>query len=116
MWHRRCLSTNRDVCYGDTDRHDYQDQLCAYSNMSLGLWYVIDCIAIDSMLTVIDTCSWNGQVGNCCSGYCAASKCRSTDSRWPNCQEDNGLCLIDDNCCYGNKCVNGICTRPKPGA
>ncbi|KAL5363314.1 hypothetical protein BJX96DRAFT_155539 [Aspergillus floccosus] len=74
------------------------------------------CVPTATCLWVYDTCSWNGQVGNCCSGYCAASKCRSTDSRWPNCQEDNGLCLIDDNCCYGNKCVNGICTRPNAGA
>ncbi|KAJ6146379.1 hypothetical protein N7497_008361 [Penicillium chrysogenum] len=56
-------------------------------------------------------CESGGSGQICCSTYCAATKCRSTDPDWPNCKEDNGPCLADENCCYGNKCVDGLCTR-----
>lgn len=49
----------------------------------------------------------------CCSTYCAATKCRPTDPKWPGCSEDMGVCLADENCCYNNKCVEGLCRRVK---
>ncbi|KAJ5105316.1 hypothetical protein NUU61_002663 [Penicillium alfredii] len=64
------------------------------------------------LLTTPENCESGGSGQSCCSGYCAATKCRSTDSDWPGCREDKGPCLVDENCCYGNKCVDGLCTRP----
>lgn len=55
--------------------------------------------------------SGGGNLGICCSGYCAATKCRPTDEKWPRCNEDNGPCLADENCCYKHQCVKGICTK-----
>ncbi|EPS28988.1 hypothetical protein PDE_03934 [Penicillium oxalicum 114-2] len=76
---------------------------------------VTTCVPAPTCLNVYAECILPGNIiGNCCSGYCAAHKCRSTDQKWPFCQEDNGPCLTDENCCYSwkNKCVRGICTRP----
>ncbi|KAF3389562.1 hypothetical protein F1880_003455 [Penicillium rolfsii] len=77
---------------------------------------VTTCVPTATCLGVYSNCYLpDNTIGNCCSGYCAASKCRSTDQKWPYCQEDNGPCFTDENCCYSyrNKCVNGICTRPQ---
>jgi hypothetical protein len=57
------------------------------------------------------SCEFGDPTKQCCSGYCAANKCRSTDEHWPSCNEDNGPCVVDGNCCYGNKCTGGICRR-----
>ncbi|KAF9892073.1 hypothetical protein FE257_002479 [Aspergillus nanangensis] len=78
---------------------------------------VIACAPTPTCIGVYGSCEF-GTGLSCCSGYCAATKCRSTDPKWPNCQEDMGLCLQDSDCCYGNsygnKCIQGICQRPKP--
>ncbi|KAJ5155184.1 hypothetical protein N7492_007987 [Penicillium capsulatum] len=73
---------------------------------------ITTCVPTPTCLGVYANCVSGGIVGNCCSGYCAATKCRSTDDKWPSCREDNGPCLADENCCYGNKCVKGLCARP----
>ncbi|EAW10798.1 uncharacterized protein ACLA_052710 [Aspergillus clavatus NRRL 1] len=74
---------------------------------------ITTCIPTPTCLGVYQGCSSGGQVGNCCSGYCAATKCRSTSPKWPNCAEDFQLCDSDTDCCYStNKCIEGICLRP----
>ncbi|KAJ5669446.1 hypothetical protein N7462_010516 [Penicillium macrosclerotiorum] len=73
---------------------------------------ITTCVPTPTCLGVYSDCVLpDNTLGNCCSGYCAANKCRPTDPNWPNCQEGNGPCLSDANCCYGNQCVNGLCTR-----
>ncbi|KAJ5583548.1 hypothetical protein N7535_002168, partial [Penicillium sp. DV-2018c] len=57
------------------------------------------------------SCDFGDPTKQCCSGYCAASKCRSTDEKWPACSEDSGPCVVDEHCCYGNVCSGGICRR-----
>ncbi|CBF83178.1 uncharacterized protein ANIA_11378 [Aspergillus nidulans FGSC A4] len=71
---------------------------------------VATCVPTPTCIGVYGDCT-SGTSPICCSGYCAASKCRSTDSDWPNCSEDLGPCIADENCCYGNKCVEGLCVR-----
>ncbi|KAJ5702051.1 hypothetical protein N7488_009599 [Penicillium malachiteum] len=72
---------------------------------------ITTCVPTPTCLGVYAKCDFGSTLGNCCSGYCAATLCRSTDKQWPGCQEDGGPCLITENCCYGNSCVNGICTK-----
>ncbi|KAL5337197.1 hypothetical protein BJX70DRAFT_399841 [Aspergillus crustosus] len=72
---------------------------------------VTTCLPMPTCIGVYGECTFGTGQG-CCSGYCAATRCRSTDDDWPNCSEDLGACLADENCCYGNKCVKGICVRP----
>ncbi|KAJ5216257.1 uncharacterized protein N7498_002664 [Penicillium cinerascens] len=73
---------------------------------------IITCIPTPTCLGVYEDCSSGGQtIGNCCSGYCAATKCRSTDDKWPDCKENGLPCLGNDNCCYGNRCIEGRCAK-----
>ena len=64
-----------------------------------------------SWLNPPEDCESGGSGMQCCSGYCAATKCRPTDPKWPNCKEDLGVCESDSECCYNNKCVEGLCRR-----
>lgn len=67
-------------------------------------------------LTCVESCSF-GTGLTCCSGYCAATKCRPTNPKWPGCAEDFQLCGSDADCCYsGSKCLEGICRRVNNGA
>ncbi|EDP50727.1 hypothetical protein V8F44DRAFT_610619 [Aspergillus fumigatus] len=69
------------------------------------------CIPAPTCLGVYQSCSF-GTGLTCCSGYCAATKCRPTSPKWPGCAEDFQLCESDADCCYsGNKCLEGICRR-----
>ncbi|KAJ5755808.1 hypothetical protein N7533_005351 [Penicillium manginii] len=68
------------------------------------------CVPTATCLGVYAQCDFGSGMG-CCSGYCAATRCRPTDEKWPSCNEDDGPCLADENCCYGNKCVEGLCKR-----
>ncbi|PYH76629.1 hypothetical protein BO82DRAFT_358958 [Aspergillus uvarum CBS 121591] len=70
----------------------------------------VTCVPKPTCLGVYEVCSFGSGL-SCCSGYCAASHCRNTDPNWPYCQEDMGVCRGDADCCYGNKCVAGICLR-----
>ncbi|KAJ5221275.1 uncharacterized protein N7469_010162 [Penicillium citrinum] len=76
---------------------------------------VTTCVPTATCLGVYSQCDFGSTLGNCCSGYCAATKCRPTDDNWPGCNEDNGPCLADENCCYGNQCVEGLCKKPEGG-
>ncbi|KAL4875261.1 hypothetical protein BJY04DRAFT_224231 [Aspergillus karnatakaensis] len=72
---------------------------------------VTTCLPTPTCIGVYGECTF-GTGQTCCSGYCAATRCRPTDDDWPSCSEDLGACLADENCCYGNKCVEGVCVRP----
>ncbi|RDH18651.1 hypothetical protein M747DRAFT_70373 [Aspergillus niger ATCC 13496] len=73
--------------------------------------YITTCVPTPTCLTVYSDCISGGGGPICCSGYCAATKCRSTDSNWPECSEDGGVCRDDGDCCYGNNCEDGLCVR-----
>ncbi|PKX92416.1 uncharacterized protein P174DRAFT_460971 [Aspergillus novofumigatus IBT 16806] len=74
------------------------------------------CIPAPTCLGVYQSCSF-GTGLTCCSGYCAATKCRPTNPKWPGCAEDFQLCGGDADCCYsGSKCLEGICRRVNNGA
>ncbi|OJJ55540.1 hypothetical protein ASPSYDRAFT_48751 [Aspergillus sydowii CBS 593.65] len=73
---------------------------------------VTTCVPTPTCIGVYGSCDSGGSGPMCCSTYCAATKCRSTDNDWPNCSEDMGPCIADENCCYKNKCVEGLCVRP----
>ncbi|CDM35416.1 hypothetical protein DTO013E5_7915 [Penicillium roqueforti] len=72
---------------------------------------ITTCVPTPTCAGVYSSCEFGTPNNQCCSGYCAANKCRSTDDRWPSCSEDNGPCVVDEHCCYGNICTNGICSR-----
>ncbi|PLB34228.1 uncharacterized protein BDW47DRAFT_112576 [Aspergillus candidus] len=72
---------------------------------------ITTCVPTATCLGVYADCVSGGGGQGCCSTYCAATKCRPTDPEWPGCREDNGPCLADENCCYDNKCIEGLCTR-----
>ncbi|KAL4804130.1 hypothetical protein BDV18DRAFT_143861 [Aspergillus unguis] len=72
---------------------------------------ITTCVPTATCVGVYGDCISGGTGPLCCSGYCAATKCRSTDEDWPGCSEDMGPCIADENCCYGNKCVEGLCVR-----
>ncbi|BCR90203.1 uncharacterized protein ACHE_60089S [Aspergillus chevalieri] len=70
------------------------------------------CVPTPTCLKVYQDCKSGGSGDICCSTYCAATKCRPTDPKWPNCREDLELCKADEECCYNNKCVEGLCRKP----
>ncbi|KAE8327909.1 hypothetical protein BDV39DRAFT_174985 [Aspergillus sergii] len=74
---------------------------------------ITTCVPTPTCLGVYSNCVSGGGGPICCSTYCAATKCRPTDPKWPGCSEDLGVCLADENCCYKNKCVDGLCRRVK---
>ncbi|KAL2832625.1 hypothetical protein BDW59DRAFT_139495 [Aspergillus cavernicola] len=74
---------------------------------------ITTCVPMPTCIGVYGGCTFGSGL-SCCSGYCAATKCRSTDDDWPSCSEDLGPCVVDENCCYGNVCVEGLCVRPPP--
>ncbi|KAB8274776.1 hypothetical protein BDV30DRAFT_208656 [Aspergillus minisclerotigenes] len=74
---------------------------------------ITTCVPTPTCLGVYSNCVSGGGGPICCSTYCAATKCRPTDPKWPGCSEDLGVCLADENCCYKNKCIDGLCRRVK---
>ncbi|KAL2826026.1 hypothetical protein BJY01DRAFT_256114 [Aspergillus pseudoustus] len=72
---------------------------------------VTTCVPSPTCIGIYGECTFGSGPG-CCSGYCAATRCRPTDDDWPSCSEDSGPCLADENCCYNNICVEGLCVRP----
>ncbi|QSS60751.1 alpha-crystallin domain-containing protein [Histoplasma capsulatum] len=73
---------------------------------------ITTCAPTPTCLRIYQGCTSGGGTEFCCSGYCAATKCRPTDPKWPNCQEDMGYCECDSECCYNNKCVDNFCRKP----
>ncbi|KKK12682.1 hypothetical protein ARAM_003366, partial [Aspergillus rambellii] len=93
-----------DACIGT--------EYCATKTFTTPVSTIITtCLPTATCLGVYEGCSFGGGM-TCCSGYCAATRCRSTDTDWPSCSEDMGACIADENCCYGNQCVDGLCIRP----
>ncbi|KAL4914369.1 hypothetical protein BDW62DRAFT_190436 [Aspergillus aurantiobrunneus] len=93
-----------DACIGT--------EYCATKTFTTPVSTVITtCVPTATCIGVYGGCT-SGSSPICCSGYCAATKCRSTDDDWPYCSEDLEPCIADENCCYGNKCVEGLCVRP----
>ncbi|KAG5294843.1 alpha-crystallin domain-containing protein [Histoplasma ohiense] len=72
---------------------------------------ITTCAPTPTCLRIYQGCTSGGGTEFCCSGYCAATKCRPTDPKWPNCQEDMGYCECDSECCYNNKCVDNFCRK-----
>ncbi|KAI9930768.1 hypothetical protein ASPWEDRAFT_171393 [Aspergillus wentii DTO 134E9] len=72
---------------------------------------ITTCVPTPTCLKVYQDCVSGGGGEICCSGYCAATKCRPTDPEWPGCAEDLEICSADGDCCYGNKCIGGVCRR-----
>ncbi|KAF9894811.1 hypothetical protein FE257_004432 [Aspergillus nanangensis] len=72
---------------------------------------VTTCVPTPTCLTVYQDCVSGGGGPGCCSTICAATKCRPANDEWPGCREDMGPCLADENCCYENQCVDGLCQR-----
>lgn len=70
-------------------------------------------ISCQDRLIIPADCISNGAGDGCCSGYCAATKCRPKYERWPSCEEDLVVGEEDEDCCYDhkNKCVEGLCRR-----
>ncbi|EEH40856.2 hypothetical protein PAAG_02832 [Paracoccidioides lutzii Pb01] len=73
---------------------------------------ITTCAPTPTCLYVYQGCSSGGGTDICCSTYCAATKCRPTDPKWPNCQEDLMYCDSDNECCYNNGCVDHFCRKP----
>ncbi|KAL4945744.1 hypothetical protein BDV06DRAFT_184082 [Aspergillus oleicola] len=102
-----CVATGcgeYDACIGT--------EYCATKTFTTPVSTVVTtCVPTATCIGVYGDCISGGTGPSCCSSYCAATKCRSTDSDWPNCSEDLGPCIADENCCYENKCVKGLCVR-----
>ncbi|KAB8231316.1 uncharacterized protein BDW43DRAFT_282770, partial [Aspergillus alliaceus] len=96
---------------GDADACPLTEYCTTATFTSPSTTTITTCVPTATCLGVYSSCEYGGTTPFCCSGYCAATKCRSTDPKWPNCSEDLGVCLADENCCYGNKCVEGLCQR-----
>ncbi|KAL4947539.1 hypothetical protein BDW69DRAFT_204290 [Aspergillus filifer] len=108
------------LCYADTcsaagcGEYDacIETEYCATKTFTTPISTVVTtCVPTATCIGVYGECISGGTGPSCCSSYCAATRCRSTDTDWPNCSEDLGPCIADENCCYGNKCVEGLCVR-----
>ena len=118
MRRRRRLRGNRVLHHGHLHEPILDDHhhLRAHCDLPGRLWYAWLTTTLTHVMQTNTAapadCVSGGGGQSCCSTYCAATKCRPTDPEWPGCREDNGPCLADENCCYNNKCVEGLCTRP----
>lgn len=116
MRHGRCLRPNWNLL-NLYPHHTYYNHIChlrAHPDMPESLPYVpFPTISYSQIQILIQTedCQSGGSGDICCSTYCAATKCRPTDPKWPNCREDLELCEADEQCCYNNKCVEGLCRK-----
>ncbi|KAL4799207.1 hypothetical protein BDV19DRAFT_355452 [Aspergillus venezuelensis] len=108
------------LCYADTcsatgcGEYDacIGTEYCATKTFTTPVSTVVTtCVPTATCIGVYGECISGGTGASCCSSYCAATRCRSTDPDWPNCSEDLGPCIADENCCYGNRCVEGLCVR-----